>query len=96
MTPEGKVKAAVNQLLGRYHLWRFAPVPGGFGKSALDYIICFNGKFLTIETKAPGGWLTPLQRQCAWEIHEAGGTVFFISSSDGLKALERWLERHDQ
>jgi hypothetical protein len=70
------------------------PVPGGFGKQALDFIICFRGHFLSIETKAPGEWLTGPQRLCAVEIYEAGGTVYIVSQPEGLQSLARWLERH--
>jgi hypothetical protein len=94
MTPEGKVKKVVKQLLAKYTTWSYMPVSGGFGKDALDFIICFNGKFLSIETKAPGQWLTPLQRLCAAEIIEAGGTVYIVSRDDGLRSLERWLDRN--
>jgi hypothetical protein len=55
MTPEGKVKAAVNKVLARYKkIYRFMPVPYGYGESSLDYLICVNGRFVAIETKAPG------------------------------------------
>jgi hypothetical protein len=95
MTPEGSVKNKIRGILQLYNnTWTYMPVPSGFGKQALDYLICFRGKFLAIEAKAPGEWLTGPQRLCAIEICEAGGTVFVISGPEGLKALARWLNRH--
>jgi hypothetical protein len=95
MTPEGKVKAAVNRLLDRYKsVYRFMPVPGGFGASSLDYLLCVNGRFLAIETKAPGKKPTDRQKLVIGQIRRAGGTVFVIDGENGeLQQLEEYLER---
>lgn len=94
MTPEGRVKAAVNRLLDKYKsIYKFMPVPGGFGASSLDYLLCVNGKFVAIETKAPGKKPTDRQRRIAAQIERAGGVVFIIDSADALHPLEAYLER---
>jgi hypothetical protein len=95
MTPEGKVKASVNRLLSRYKsLYRFMPVPGGFGASSLDYLICAKGQFVAIETKAPGKKPTDRQKLVIGQIRRAGGTVFVIDGENGeLEQLEEFLER---
>jgi hypothetical protein len=94
MTPEGKVKAAVNKVLARYKkIYRFMPVPGGFGASSLDYLLCVNGKFCAVETKAPGRKPTARQRTIVAQIENAGGKVFIIDGPDGVHALMEWLER---
>lgn len=95
MTPEGRTKAAVNRLLDRYKsIYRFMPVPGGFGASSLDYLLCVNGKFLAIETKAPGKKPTDRQKMVIGQIRRAGGTVFVIDGENGeLQQLEEYLER---
>jgi hypothetical protein len=96
-TPEGRVKVWVDALLAsfaeRKPVWWFKPVQAGFGKPALDYIGCCNGKFFSVETKAPGEWLTPYQRGTARNIIEAGGTVFIISTIEGAAAFGRWLKQ---
>lgn len=94
MTPEGKVKAAVNRVLSRYHLYTFMPVPSGYGASSLDYIICFHGRFIAIETKKPGGKMTNRQKLIAEKIRAAGGTVFLIDGELGLEELKEFLEHH--
>lgn len=95
MTPEGKVKAAVNKLLSKYKsLYRFMPVPGGFGASSLDYLLCINGHFVALETKAPGKKPTDRQKLVIGQIRRAGGTVFVIDGENGeLEQLEALLER---
>lgn len=95
MTPEGRIKNKVKKLLDNhsYTIYREMPVPTGYGKSGLDFTLCAAGLFASIETKAPGEWLTPRQRQTAINILAAGGKVFVVSTEDGLGALARWLEK---
>jgi hypothetical protein len=97
MTPEGKVKRWVDALLGsfgqRLPMWVFKPVQYGMGTRALDYIVNVNGRFLAIETKDEDKWLTPYQRITARMIYETGGTVFIISTIEGVAALGRWLKK---
>lgn len=91
MTPEGKVKKSINKLLDKYPHYRFMPVPTGFGKRTLDYLLCVNGKFLGIEAKRPGEEPTELQRKTIREIRANGGETFVIDGDVGLDALERWM-----
>lgn len=97
MTPEGKVKAEVKKLIQPLRdlgeLYSFMPVPYGYGESSLDFIGCHRGEFFAIETKAPGGELTPRQEVTKEKIERAGGRVFVIDGPVGLKALELWLQR---
>jgi|KBSMisStandDraft_5_1062788.scaffolds.fasta_scaffold1800999_2 hypothetical protein len=69
------------------------PVPGGYGKSGLDYEGCIEGFYFAIETKAddPHVNLTPRQRECALDILAGGGKVFIISTAEGLNAFQRWV-----
>lgn len=94
MTPEGKVKKSVSKVLSKYKsLYVFMPVPGGFGASSLDYLLCVNGRFLAIETKAPGKKPTDRQNKLIAEIRRAGGTALVIDGEPGLQDLASYLER---
>ena len=100
MTPEGRVKATINKYLSTLRapfsgveIYVEMPVPTGYGKSGLDYTLCLWGHFVAIECKAPGEWLTPRQRTRALEILGAGGTVFVISSPEGLQSFADWVTR---
>ncbi|WP_247429119.1 hypothetical protein [Bradyrhizobium sp. 139] len=93
-TPEGKVKAAVNKVLGDYLAsYRYMPVPYGYGQSSLDYLICHYGLFVAIEAKAPGQKPTRRQQQIIRQIETAGGVVFVIDSVDGCGELVAFLEQ---
>ena len=93
MTPEGKVKDKVKKLLSAYGAWYHMPVQNGMGKPTLDFTICFCGRFLAVETKAPGEVPTKRQEQTMKEIRalRAGGVALVV---DGDYAeLEVWLMR---
>lgn len=86
MTPEGRVKAKVKKALkalGR-ECWMFMPVQTGFGAPALDYLLSVRGRFVAIETKAPGKHLTPLQETTKAAIEAAGGIVLIVWDEDTL------------
>ena len=95
MTPEGKVKAAVKRELDRYpDHYREMPVPGGYGKSGLDFTVCFFGRFLAIETKKAGAEPTERQYQRIREITKAGGVATVVAGVEQAKGEFRELLAH--
>ena len=99
-TPEGKVKKMVNAVLDEFEdrltgggLYRYWPVPSGFGASSLDCLICYRGMFIAIETKAPGKKPTPRQELCIAQIKEGGGVVLVIDGAIGCHELRVILQR---
>lgn len=68
------------------------PVPYGYGASTLDYLICFRGRFIAIEAKAPGKKPTERQRMIIEKIRSCGGDVFLIDGEEGLEQLAHHLE----
>lgn len=94
MTPEGKVKAKVKALLNAQGVEFDMPVQAGYSRQMLDFCPCsVNGHLLIIETKAPGEWLTPLQRTTAVRWLKTGASVFVVSNEAGLIALSRFIDR---
>ena len=94
MTPEGKVKAAVDKILKSYgpELDSFKPVQNGMGSPALDYIVCYRGHHIEIETKADGKKPTPRQEVTIAKKKAAGAVVFVIDGDDGCTALDAYLQ----
>lgn len=93
VTPEGRVKAQVKRLLDKYKArYEFWPVPYGYGASTLDCLVCFCGRFIAIETKAPGKKPTDRQRLIIEKIRAAGGVAIVIDGEDGLSELQNHLE----
>ncbi len=87
MTSEGKVKAAIKKLLKEHGIWFYMPVQNGMGVVGIpDFICCWEGEFLAIETKAPGKRknLTPNQERRIAEIHAAGGRALVVDDIDQL------------
>lgn len=95
MTPEGKVKEAVKALLKEYGAYKHMPVQNGMGEPALDFHVCHQGFYATIETKALGEHPTPRQIQTIKNAMAAKASVFVIDSKDGLDfaALRGWLKQ---
>lgn len=92
LTPEGKVKAAVDRILKRNNAYYVKPVSNGMGRMGVpDYLVCFKGHFLAIECKATDqGKPTPLQEVQMGLIHAAGGAVY-TATPGTLAGLEKWL-----
>jgi len=91
MTPEGRVKDAVKKVLKKHGIWYFMPMQNGFGVVGVpDFICCFHGMFLGVETKAPGKreQTTPNQDRVLREIVEHGGYTLVV---DDAKQLEDYI-----
>lgn len=87
MTPEGRIKAKVKKALDQLgdDVWRFMPVQSGYGSVALDYLLAIRGRFVAIETKAPGKKLTPLQEATKAALEKAGALVFVVWDETSLE-----------
>ena len=91
MTPEGKLKKQVKAYLdeiGAYHVW---PVPTGYGPKLLDCYASINGRFVVIETKAPGKLPTPAQKLEIERINKAGGVAF---ATDSIERTITYIQDH--
>jgi hypothetical protein len=89
MTPEGKVKADVKKFLKAVGCWYFLPVSNGMGQVGIpDFICCFQGRFVAIETKAPGKLsnTTANQDRVIYEIKLAGGSAIVVDNVEQVKA----------
>lgn len=91
-TPEGKVKDKVIALLKKYNTYYFMPVQTGYGAQTLDILGCCNGRFFSIETKAPGKKPTMKQILTIRNMLTANAKVFVIDGkAHQLERLETWL-----
>ncbi len=92
LTPEGRVKAAVKRWLNEHEVWYYMPVQNGMGVTGIpDFVCCWRGRFIAIETKAPGkrANLSANQERQIHLIHKAGGAAVVI---DDVTQLEGVLE----
>ena len=89
-TPEGRVKRKISSFLKTTDCFYDMPVPGGYGKSTLDYVGCFRGYAFYIEAKAPGRKPTLRQQAIIATIKRAGGKVFVVDGD--ISELERWFD----
>ena len=94
MNPEGKIKHLIKKVLDprKPDLYYDMPVPTGFGKSMLDFVGCYYGRYFAIEAKAPGKQPTERQEGTRDDMLKAGGAVFVIDGETGCEALGAWLD----
>jgi len=83
MTPEGRVKKRVKEILNELGAYYTMPMGTGFSSSgAPDFIICIAGLFYGIECKANGGKPTALQLKHHDDIRKAGGIAVVIDETN--------------
>lgn len=91
MTPEGKIKKRVKEILDEVGAWYCMPVGSGYGKSAIpDFIICYQGYFLAIETKAGNKQATAIQAREIERIKAAKGVAWVINETN-IENLKSWI-----
>jgi hypothetical protein len=91
VTPEGKVKAQVREVLKVWSAYSFMPVQMGYGAATLDFLTCIRGRFVAIETKRLGGLAHVTRRQldCMDAVRAAGGLAYAVDSGEMLDKLLR-------
>ena len=83
MTPEGKVKKKVLDILIEHGAYYTMPVTGGYGRSGVpDIIACYRGKFLAIECKAGDNKPTALQEKALRDIQAAKGIALVVNEEN--------------
>jgi Holliday junction resolvase len=93
MTPEGKVKRKVVEVLKKHEVWYFFPANNGFGKSGIpDIIAIVDGHFIGVEVKSATGRPTELQKICGKQIEDAGGTWLVVSDDVTLEVLDAVIQ----
>ena len=93
LTPEGKTKRKVVEVLKKHEVWYFFPANNGFGKSGIpDIIAIVDGHFVGIEVKSATGKPTELQKICGKQIEEAGGRWLVVSNDVTLEVLDVVIE----
>jgi Holliday junction resolvase len=94
MTPEGKVKKRVAELLKQHNAYYFFPAMGAFGRAGVpDIVGCYKGYFFAVECKAGKGKPTALQERELDTIRKAGGKAFVINEHN-LDLLEIYLKEN--
>jgi hypothetical protein len=80
MTPEGRVKAKVKDVLKAVGAYYVMPVTSGYGSSgAPDFLVCYGGRFVGIECKAGKGKPTGLQIKNLQSIEHSGGQSLIVN-----------------
>jgi hypothetical protein len=80
-------------VLNKYHHFTYVymPLPGGYGRSSLDYLGFCCGLGFAIEAKRPKGKPTPRQEGTIEDIERGGAKVFVVNDTSSLAELDSWL-----
>ena len=89
--PEAKLKAQVKAYLKSLGAYQFWPVQTGYGAATVDCLACIKGRWVAIETKAPGKLPTPRQSVTMSEMHKAGGIAF---ATDSIERCRSYITDH--
>ena len=82
-TPEKAVKAKVKAVLESEGAYYFMPPANGYGRAGVpDFIICVNGLFFAIETKANGNKPTALQIREIEAIRRNNGVAVVVDETN--------------
>ena len=85
-TGEAKVKDDVKKYLTSIGAYFFMPVQTGYGRTTLDFLVCYKGQFIGIECKRPGvRECTRRQFHVIDKIVDAEGFAFVTDSVDWVK-----------
>lgn len=95
MTPEGKIKKKLVDVLKSEGVWYFFPANNGFGKGGIPDVVCIvEGHFVGIECKADEKKKpTALQTACAREIRDAGGYWFLVYDDYSVAEVAKWIQK---
>jgi hypothetical protein len=91
--PELKIKKKIMDYLKTVagcHAVRIEQRPG-VGAGVADIIVCYQGKYVALEVKIPGGRATPLQMHFLKQITIAGGLSAVVCSVEEVKCLIQML-----
>lgn len=93
-TPESKVKRKINALLKNYEdiVYSYMPVPSGYGKRTVDYLLCVDGMFAALEAKPDGKQPTPTQSDVLAKVKRANGATFVVNDDESLRVFGNYLE----
>ena len=97
MTPEGKVKKKVKEYLQSIGAWYYMPVSNGMGRVGCpDILVCYEGRFLAFETKAPGKIknVTANQQREIDAIQRVNGLAHVVDDVEQVKAVIETVERN--
>ena len=93
---EKTVKDAVRDLLTARGAYWFMPVQTGYGRRSVDFLICYRGNFIAVETKRHGKRATANQENCLFQIALAGGRSAVEDDPDCPKLKKILAEIDDE
>jgi hypothetical protein len=73
----------------------YKPPAGRYGRKGVhDFLLCIDGKFISVEAKLPDNEMTPMQVDIKVKIEEAGGLSLCLKGKDKsiFDRISEWLK----
>ncbi len=92
MTPEGKIKNQLDEMLLQFgrNIFTFKPM-SEVDRGIPDFVGCINGRFFAVETKSKKGSLKGIQELKLFQIDVAGGKTFVVRNTEDIETVFGWL-----
>lgn len=92
-TPEGRVKAWLDEMLEGEEVFFYSPQAGPYGTSGVhDRVGIVCGLFFSVECKANSkGKMTALQERFWKKVEEAGGKCFLVYDKATIEQVRQWI-----
>jgi hypothetical protein len=81
-TQEKILKKDLKILLNERGAKWFMPVPTGYSEGAVDFIMCYKGRYVATETKVHPNTMTVLQQDFLLDVIQAGGVGILAYHTD--------------
>lgn len=89
---EADLKKEVKKLLDERRAQWVMIVPSGYGKNAVDFIVCYKGRYISIETKIKTNKPTVQQWDWLIETVECGGSSLVAYNLESVEHLLNYID----
>lgn len=93
MTPESKVKKKLKTYLNKFDTYQYWPVPGGFGATSVDVLVCWHGRWIGIECKRAGVCEPTPQQAAVMKQMRAAGAITWLVTMDAKTGELVWIRQ---
>lgn len=89
-TPEGEVKNAIKRFFDAHKAYYHMSVQTGYGRRTVDFLVCWQGRFVAVEAKRQGAHAKKYQENIMQQVRDSGGAAICV---DEVRELDIFLSQ---